>query len=268
MSKLELAENGAALDIQALARILDEAASNHREIDPLSPQYSFNLQDAYRIQRASIALRHTRGEKAVGLKLGFTSRAKMIQMGVDSLIWGLLTDAMLYEEGSAIDLAAFIHPRVEPEVCFLTSRDIDGPLTLLEAANFLDGVAPAMEIIDSRYRNFKFTLEDVVADNCSSAGVVVGAFSSKVSDLANRGVVLRFNGRPVLMGSTGAILGNPLRSVIQAAQLAHQAGLVIPAGSLIMAGAATAAEALIPGAHVSAEIGGLGRVEFLTGGAP
>ncbi|WP_414718808.1 2-keto-4-pentenoate hydratase [Undibacterium sp.] len=253
------------MDIARLARTLDQAASSHREIDPLTPQYAFNLQDAYQIQRASIALRHGRGEKPVGLKLGFTSRAKMVQMGVDSLIWGLLTDAMLYEEGAEIDLGDFIHPRVEPEVCFLTGRDIDRPLTLLEAAGYLEGVAPAMEIIDSRYRNFKFTLEDVVADNCSSAGVVVGAFNRNVGDLTNRGVVVRFNGRPVLIGSTGAILGNPLRSVVQAAQLAYQAGISIPAGSLIMAGAATAAEALIPGAHVSTEIGGLGRVEFLTG---
>ncbi len=252
-------------NIAELARTLDQAAASHTEIDPLTPQHAFNLQHAYQIQRASITLRHARGEKPVGLKLGFTSRAKMVQMGVDSLIWGLLTDAMLYEEGAQIDLADFIHPRVEPEVCFLTSRDIDRPLNLLEAAAFLDGVAPAMEIIDSRYRNFKFTLEDVVADNCSSAGVVVGAFSSRVSQLANRGVIVRFNGRPVLMGSTGAILGNPLRSVVQASQLAYQAGMPIPAGSMIMAGAATAAEALMPGVHVSTEIGGLGRVEFLTG---
>lgn len=267
MSKVETAANAAALNIPALARILDHAASNQREIDPLTPEYGFNLQDAYHIQRASIALRHARGEKPVGLKLGFTSRAKMVQMGVDSLIWGLLTDAMLYEEGAAISLGDFIHPRVEPEVCFLTGRDIDRPLTLLEAAGYLAGVAPAMEIIDSRYRNFKFTLEDVVADNCSSAGIVVGAFTPNVGGLANRGVIVRFNGRPVLMGSTGAILGNPLRSVVQAAQLAHQAGMIIPAGSLIMAGAATAAEALLPGLHVSTEIGGLGRVEFLTGAA-
>ncbi|GGC85187.1 2-keto-4-pentenoate hydratase [Undibacterium terreum] len=252
-------------NIAALARTLDDAAASHTEIDPLTPQYAFNLAQAYDIQRASVALRHERGEKPVGLKLGFTSRAKMVQMGVDSLIWGLLTDAMLYEEAAVISLDDFIHPRVEPEVCFLTGRDIDRPLTLLEAAKFLEGAAPAMEIIDSRYRNFKFTLEDVVADNCSSAGVIVGAFSKDVCELANRGVVVRFNGRPVLMGSTGAILGNPLRSVVQASQLAHQAGMVIPAGSLIMAGAATAAEALIPGAHISTEIGGLGRVEFSTG---
>lgn len=254
--------------IAALARQLDDAARHRTEIDPLAPQHGYTLAQAYAIQRASLARRHARGEKPVGVKLGFTSRAKMAQMGVDRLIWGLLTDAMLYEEGACIDLADFIHPRVEPELCFLVARDIDRPLTLLEAPGYLAGVAPAMEIIDSRYRNFKFSLEDVVADNCSSAGLVVGAFCADLGNLANRGVTLQFDGRPVALGSTGAILGNPLRSVVQASRLASEAGLTLPAGSLIMAGAATAAEALAPGLHVSADIGGFARVEFTTRRTP
>lgn len=253
------------IDIDALAARVDNAARNHEEIDPLTtPSHCFSLDQAYQIQRKSIALRHGRGEKPIGVKLGFTSRAKMIQMGVDSLIWGLLTDRMLYEEGSRIDLADFIHARAEPEVCFIVKRAIDRPLTLLELEAYIDGVAPAMEIIDSRFRNFKFNLEDVVADNCSSAGLVIGPFSRNFRDLTNRGVLVRVDGRIVQMGSTGAILGDPLRSVIQASQLAAQAGMVLPAGALIMAGAATAAEALQPGVHVSTEITGLGRVEFST----
>ncbi|ASU40273.1 4-oxalocrotonate decarboxylase [Herbaspirillum sp. meg3] len=257
-----------AASLQALATTLDAAARDRHEVDPLTPKHAFSLDQAYHIQRASIAQRHARGEKPIGIKLGFTSRAKMIQMGVDSLIWGLLTDAMLREEGGVVDLGDFIHPRVEPEVCFLTSKVIDRPLTLLEAGNYLEAVAPAMEIIDSRYRNFKFTLEDVVADNCSSAGLIVGAFSDDVRDLrslSNRGVAMRFNGHAIQLGSTGAILGNPLRSIVQASQLLATAEMSLPAGSLIMAGAATAAEALRPGLHVSTDIGGLGRVEFFTG---
>lgn len=251
-------------DLLTVAKTLDSAANNCQEIDSLLPQYSYNLDQAYQIQRLSIAQRHLRGEKPIGIKLGFTSRAKMIQMGVNSLIWGLLTDAMLREDGGIVDLTDFIHPRVEPEVCYLTSRVIDRPLTLLEAVNYLEAAAPAMEIIDSRYRNFKFNLEDVVADNCSSAGLVIGAFSDNLRDLINCGVALRFNGHAVQLGSTGAILGNPLRSIVQASQLLTKAEMSLPAGSLIMAGAATAAEALKPGLHVSTDIGGLGRVEFFT----
>ncbi|MGK8207840.1 2-keto-4-pentenoate hydratase [Burkholderia cenocepacia] len=254
----------AAIDVEQAARYLDDAAREARAIEQMSATTPFSVDDAYRVQRASIARRNARGERTVGVKLGFTSRAKMVQMGVDSLIWGWLTDAMLEEEGAPVDLGRFIHPRVEPEVCFLTKRDIDRPLTALDAHAYLDAVAPAMEIIDSRYQAFRFTLEDVIADNCSSAGVVIGAWSSRVDALRNAGVLMRFDGRDVQVGSTAAILGDPLRSLVQTSRVVTDAEIVLPAGSLIMAGAATAAQALAPGLHVQCVISGIGQAEFTT----
>jgi 2-oxo-3-hexenedioate decarboxylase len=251
--------------VQEAAILLDRAAHERHDVEQFSPG-QFTLAQAYEIQRASIQHRIARGERHKGIKLGFTSRAKMVQMGVDSLIWGLLTDEMVEEDGGAVDLGRYIHPRVEPEVCFVTRKAIDAPLTALEAADYIEAVAPAMEIIDSRYRNFKFSLEDVVADNCSSAGLVVGAWSRNFSGLANAGVRMQFDGRDVQVGSTAAILGHPLRSIVQASRLLHGAQMSLPAGSLIMAGAATAAEALRPGVHVQCQIGSgvssLGRVAF------
>ncbi|GAA7769228.1 MULTISPECIES: 2-keto-4-pentenoate hydratase [Cupriavidus] len=247
----------------AIAGALDAAARDAAAIGQFSAASPFTIDEAYGIQAMSIEHRCQRGERRVGIKLGFTSRAKMIQMGVDSLIWGWLTDAMIEEDGGRVDLERYIHPRAEPEVCFLTRRDITGPLTLLESVDYLEAVAPAIEIIDSRYRDFRFTLEDVVADNCSSAGLVVGPWSRNVDVLANLGVVLRIDGRTRQTGSTAAILGHPLRSLVQASHVLTRAGAVLPAGSLIMAGAATAAEAFVRGNHVSATIGALGRASFL-----
>ena len=251
---------------QAAAR-LDQAAHQAQAVEQ-SAAGSFDLADAYRIQRASIELRAARGDTVRGIKLGFTSRAKMVQMGVNDLIWGWLTKSMLEEEGSTVNLARYIHPRVEPEVCFLTRRAISGPISALEAADYLEAVAPALEIIDSRYQDFKFTLEDVVADNCSSAGLVVGAWSRQFDRLGNAGVNVAFDGRSVLSGSTAAILGHPLRSVVQVSRLLGACERSLPAGSLIMAGAATAAQALLPNSHVRCDINGLGRVEFFTGAQP
>jgi len=253
--------------IAQIAEALDNAAHTVQEVDQF-PAGQFTLAEAYEIQRASIGRRMERGEKMAGIKLGFTSRAKMTQMGVKRLIWGLLTDGMLEEEASTVSLRRYIHARVEPEVCFVTRKTIDRPLTALEAVDYLEAVAPAMEIIDSRYRNFKFTLEDVVADNCSSSGLVVGTWSRNFDALANAGVRMQVNGRNAQVGSTAAILGQPLRSVVQASRLLHQAEMSLPPGSLIMAGAATAAEALQPGTtvecHVGSGMNSLGSVLFHT----
>nr|WP_315596886.1 fumarylacetoacetate hydrolase family protein [uncultured Cupriavidus sp.] len=247
----------------AIASALDAAARDATAIGQFSSASPFSIDDAYGIQARSIEHRCQRGERRIGIKLGFTSRAKMVQMGVDSLIWGWLTDAMIEEDGGRAAMARYIHPRAEPEVCFLTRRDITGPLTLLESVDYLEAVAPAIEIIDSRYQDFRFTLEDVVADNCSSAGLVVGPWSRNFDALANLGVVLRIDGRMRQSGSTAAILGHPLRSLVQASQVLARAGTVLPAGSLVMAGAATAAEPFTRGNHVSVSISALGRASFL-----
>lgn len=249
-------------DIQGMAKTLDAAARSAQAIVQFSATTAFTVEQAYQVQRVSMQRRYDDGERMIGLKLGFTSRAKMVQMGVDNLIWGWLTDAMLVDDGGETEMARYVHPRAEPEVCFLVGRDIDRPLTQLEAARYLDAVAPAIEIIDSRYADFKFTLEDVVADNCSSSGLVVGPWSKDFSMLGNAGTVLRRDGRIVQAGSTAAILGHPLRTIVEASRLLATAGLTLPAGSLIMAGAATAAEALTAGSHIEVEVNGLGGCGF------
>ena len=100
-------------DIKALAQRVDDAAKNATEIPQLTE--SITLEDAYAIQKESMARRFARGEKQVGMKMGFTSRDKMIQMGVHDMIWGRLTDAMIVEE------LRVTRP-------FIFTPDLDGPI--------------------------------------------------------------------------------------------------------------------------------------------
>lgn len=250
------------VDIAKLAKTLDDAARKARATKQPSDTIKYTVADAYEVQRQSIDRRLARGERRNGMKMGFTSRAKMIQMGLDDLIWGRLTDAMVVEDGEEISLANYVHPRVEPEIAFLLKRPLTFPCKAADALAAVDGVAPAMEIIDSRYRNFKFSLEDVIADNASSSSFVVGPWHKPDSDLDNLGMVVEFNGRPVQIGSSAAILGQPVRSLVAAARLTAEAGETLEAGWIVMAGGATAAEALRPGVHVRNEVQNLGSVAF------
>ncbi|MEL6637176.1 MAG: fumarylacetoacetate hydrolase family protein [Bacteroidota bacterium] len=243
-----------------LAQIIDSAAREARAVSQLSHHQAFTEAEAYQIQAASIDRRIRRGERLIGYKLGFTSRAKMAQMGVHDMIWGRLTDAMLYEEGGSLPLDRFIHPRAEPEIAFRIAKRIEAPIHLLEASQYVAAVAPALEIIDSRYERFKFSLEDVIADNCSSAGVVLGNWRAADADLDNLGMVLEVDQRPVQVGSSAAILGHPLRCLVAAARLVTQSGGMIEAGAILLAGAATAAVYLERGQYVQARVQDLGRV--------
>ncbi len=252
-------------DIAKLAQVVDDAAKNARAIKQFSEKQVLSADEGYAVQSASIKRRLARGEKRVGIKMGFTSRAKMIQMGIDDMIWGRLTDAMVIEDGDTISLASYVHPRVEPELAFLLKKDLGWPVTGAEALAAIEAVAPAMEIIDSRYRAFKFDLGDVVADNASSTGFVVGPWQGSNVDITNLGMVLEFNGRPRQIGSSAAILGHPIRALVAGARLSAEAGEPLQAGWIVMAGGATAAEALSLGDYVRNSVQNLGSVAFTVG---
>jgi len=247
---------------QALAITLDNAAKTAKAVTQISTFQTVTLTDAYTIQAISIAQRYERGEKLVGLKLGFTSKAKMEQMGVHDMIWGRLTDEMKYQNGDNLLKSKFIHPRAEPEIAFLIKADITEELTLETAPNFIESVAGAIEIIDSRYENFKFSLEDVIADNCSSTGFVIGSWLSPNTNLSDLKIDLKVDGKIVATGSSDAILGNPWESVVAAARLSLQYNEPLKKGMILLAGAATSAVFVQIGQTVEAEIEGLGNVKL------
>ena len=122
-------------------------------------------------------------------------------------------------------------------------------MTAAEALGAVEAIAPAMEIIDSRYRDFKFALPDVIADNSSSSGFVIGNWGRPDQDFSNLGIVMEVDGRPVQIGSTAAILGHPIRSLVSAADVTASIG-GLKAGWIVMAGGATAAHSLSVGQNV------------------
>lgn len=250
-------------DLVQIAEIVDEAARTATAIPQLSLSgHDLTLDQAYDAQALSVGRRIDRGQTMVGVKMGFTSRAKMQQMGLDEMIWGRLTDAMRVEDGGAIDLADYVHPRAEPEVAFLLKKPLAGTLTVLEAWDAVEAVAPAIEIIDSRYKDFKFNLPDVVADNTSSSSFVIGPWSRPDTDIANLGMLLEFDGQPIQIGSSAAILGHPARALAAASRLVAEAGPSLEPGWVVMAGGATAAQTLTPGVHVRNVVETLGSVAF------
>lgn len=256
-------------DIAAIAARLDEAALGARAIVQITGQEGeLPLATAYEIQRAAIDRRLARGATLVGVKMGFTSEAKMVQMGLKDQIWGRLTSDMVVVNGAAIGRTRFIHPRVEPEVAVRLKAPLSGEVTRDEALAAVDAVAAALEIIDSRYENFRFALGDVIADNASSSAFVTGPWLAANTDIADVAMVMRVDGEVAETGTSAAILGDPIRSLVAAARLAGAAGLVLQPGWTVMLGGATAAAAIGDARSVSLDAGHLGRVGFtIEGGA-
>ncbi len=250
-------------DIDRLAARLDEAMLSADAVPQLSAETRFTVEEAYAVQRAGVAMRKLRADELVGMKMGLTSKAKAAQMGVFEPIYGHLTRAMILDDGGTVQREHHVHPRTEPEVAYILARDLEGPVTPAQALDAVECCCCALELIDSRYKDFKFTLEDVVADNASSSRFVLGsARRPRDFDCGNLGMVLEKNGEVVEIGSSAAIYDHPARSLAKLVNLLALVGERLKAGMIVMTGGATAAIALAPGDHVRVRVDGLGAAEF------
>ncbi len=252
------------VDPAVLADLLERAERDRAPMPQLVASYpSLDIGTAYRVQRIGYERKLAGGERFLGYKLGLVSRAKQLAMGVGEPLWGHLATGLLHPEEEPLDLGRFIHPRVEPELAVLLGEDIDGVsanVASVQAA--IAGVLPALEVLDSRFEDFKFTLPDVVADNGSAAAIVLGGrlLPLDVVDLQLEGVMLRRNGEVVDTAVGAAVSGHPAAAV---AWLASTVGR-LPAGSVVLTGGLTASLALEPGMVISAEYTRVGSVTLRT----
>ncbi|MBP6598710.1 MAG: 2-oxo-3-hexenedioate decarboxylase [Giesbergeria sp.] len=258
--------NLSAATIAQLAEHLDNCQRNAQDTPKITDQHpDMDWDDAYAIQDAILARHLGRGARVIGLKAGLTSHAKMKQMGVETPVFGFLVDEFSVLEGAEVKVGELIHPKVEPEIAFVLKHALRGPGchigAVLAATDF---VMPGIEVIDSRYRDFKFDLKSVVADNTSAARFVVGGQPLRPNELDLRtvGVVLEKNGEPVALGAGAAVLGHPAAAIAMLANHLGARGQEIPAGSLILSGGITEAVAVAAGDNVCLRVQGMGSVSL------
>ena len=249
-----------------LAEHLENAELKAHDVTKITDDHpDMDWDDAYAIQDIIRARKEGRGHKTVGLKCGLTSYAKMKQMGVDTPVFGFVSDYMACAEGSDIKTSELIHPKVEAEICVVTKAPLKGPGCHVGAVMAaIDFVIPGVEIIDSRYRDFKFDLKSVIADNTSAARFVVGGSPTRVQglDLRTVGVVMEKNGVPVAFGAGAAVLGHPATALAMLANHLGVRGQSIPAGTLILSGGITEAVAVAAGDHVCLRVQGMGSTSL------
>ena len=248
--------------IAGLAEHLENAELQAHDVVKITGEHpDMDWDDAYAIQNEILRRKLARGNRVVGLKAGLTSHAKMKQMGVDTPCFGFLVDYFSVADGGEVKISELIHPKVEPEIAFVLKRALKGPGchigAVLAATDF---VMPGIEIIDSRYRDFKFDLKSVIADNCSSSRFVLGGQAVPVDelDLRTLGVVMEKNGEIVGIGAGAAVLGHPAAAIAMLANHLGARGEEIPAGSMILSGGVTEAVAVEAGDNVNLRIQSLG----------
>jgi 2-oxo-3-hexenedioate decarboxylase len=249
-------------EIDTLAARVDDAEREAHAIVKITDDFpAMTWEDAYAVQDRLQARKTARGEAVGGLKMGFTSLAKMEQMGVHEPIHGFITAHGRLNEGEALSCAGLIHPRVEAEIAFILKSELSGPdcdVAAVIAAT--DYVTPALEVIDSRYENFRFDLTSVIADNTSAARYVVGKARHALDglDRVNLEVVVQKNGEVVARDTGAAVMGDPAQAVAALANMLARTGRTIPAGTLVMTGGVTEAVGVAPGDQLVVHYAGWG----------
>jgi len=245
--------------------LLNAASTGNYEVESLADTWpDLDERTAYAIQKR-LVVGHVKDEAThiSGLKLGLTSVAKQQQMNVGEPIYGLLIGSRMIDEGEPLKIASLIHPKAEPEIAIVTGEALQGPgVTAAQARAAIASASCAMEIIDSRYKNFRFTFTDVIADNTSAARHTISTFRvpAKDLDLRTSGVVFEKNGEVVSTAAGAAILGDPAEGLAWLANKVAEHGEAIPAGTVVMTGALTDAISIAPGDVVRVTIAQLGSL--------
>jgi 2-oxo-3-hexenedioate decarboxylase len=266
------------MDALRIARELLDALDRGCTIPSIGARVAgFDWDAAYAVAAHLVKLRCARGERPAGRKIGFTNRNIWAEYGATAPIWAHVYDRTLVfaTNGRAeISLAAAVQPRLEPEIAFglrtPLAAGVSDPVRVLEAVQWY---APAFEIVDCHFADWKFTPPESAADFSFHWKLVVGppcrVAGSDLSDLALRlracRVTLEKGGRIADRGLGANALGHP------AAALAHLADVLarqpqfgaLSAGEVVTTGTLTAAMPIRPGENWSSRYEGLPGVTGL-----
>jgi 2-oxo-3-hexenedioate decarboxylase len=253
------------IDAQGIADILITAERERKGIAQISADHpDVDVATAYRAQHAFVQSKLDAGETFVGYKLGLTSRNKQQAMGLDAPLYGRVTSGMIATYGEPVQFDRFIHPRVESEIAFLLARDIEAPATVTSVLAATEVVFGAVDVLDSRYESFQFTLTDVVADNASAGAFYLGPVARRPDDLVDLrllGCVVRVDGDVVMTAAGAAVMGHPAAAVAWLANQLVAEGEGLRAGQLVFSGGVTAPVPVVAGGSVTFEFDGLGAIE-------
>lgn len=251
---------------EMFAMQLCEAETKVVQIDSLTGQNpDVTIEEAYEIQLLNIKKRVEAGEKIIGMKIGITSRGMQQLLGVFEPDYGHLMDNMLLENQGELPVSELLQPKVEGELAFVLKEELKGPsVTAEDVIAATDYVSPSLEIVDSRIKDWKIKLCDTIADNGSSARLVLGDTKAdpKEVDMLLTGMAFYKNDTFINSGVFEEVSGNPAGSVAWLVNKLSEFNITLPAGSIVLSGAVTAAVEAKQGDLFTAKFAGLGEVSL------
>jgi 2-keto-4-pentenoate hydratase len=251
-------------DVPGKARALYDARQDRKPIEPFTDEdASLTMADAYAVQAELTRLLLADGDRIVGYKVGLTSKPMQRMVGVDTPDYGPVLGSTVYRNGDAVSLGAFIQPKIEAEIVFVLGERLRGPgVSVTDAHRAIAGIAASVEIVDSRFADWRIKLADTISDLASNGAVAVSSQLVPLAGLDTRliGMTLSRNGELVDTGAGAAALGDPLAVVAWLANTLGEHGVALEPGHLVMTGALHAAVPMTAGDVFRADFDRLGPV--------
>jgi len=152
---------------------------------------------------------------------------------------------------------------IEAELAFRVDRDLPPRVAPYDRAEVVAGATlhPAIEVVDSRYADFRsLGRASILADNFSNGGLVYGAAVQnwEALDLGGTAIMLTEDREP-FADSSGGTARDPLGALVECANLMVERGGVT-AGTMVTTGSWTGMVFTRRGAYLIADFGPLGRV--------
>jgi 2-keto-4-pentenoate hydratase len=252
-------------DVEGKARALYDARRSRKAIAPFTDDDpTLGMADGYAVQSELVKLILAHGDRIVGYKAGLTSKPMQTMLGVDQPDYGPVLASTVYRDGDEVSVGRFIQPKIEAEIVLTLGAELRGPgVTVEDAGRAVHGAAAAMEIVDSRFEDWRIRLADTVADMASNGAVAMSDAVvplAGIPDLRLIGMALTRNGSLVDTGAGAAALGDPLAVVAWLANTLATDGIALEAGHVVMTGALHAAVPMQAGEEYLAEFDRLGSV--------
>lgn len=250
-----------------LTDVADALFEAYTTLEPIAPPRelisNLGIADAYAIQQHQERAFEAAGHTVAGRKIGLTSLAMQEQLGVDSPDFGFFTDKLSYAPGTPVPVGRFISAKVEPELGFKLNKDLGTGATFDEVVNAVESVHLAVEIIDSRVRNWDITLVDTIADNASCGAVVVDPSPANIplDKLTEVPATMYVDGAPAGSGTGAAVMGHPLRPLEWLATTLGEMDVPLKAGQIILTGSFCGATPVAAGQKLVVDYGEFGTLE-------
>lgn len=252
--------------LEDISFALNKARISQSPIDPPKQTWpALTHNDAFEVQRVTIKNAVAGGDRLVGMKLGNIAKVMQDAFGLDQPDYGFLLASTFEYEGTKLRLKDYIKPYVELEPAFVLKAAIRGPnVTVADVISAIDYAIPAIEIIDSRVKNWAIGLEDTLADNGSTGKVILGGTPRKLDQLNLRDTrgYLKLNGKEVMAGNTSNILGNPINAMAWLANRLSEYGVGLEAGQVVLPGSCLQAVPMTEAGRWSCTYEGWGTIEF------